>query len=392
MSGDIALIAGTTSPHFARAVAAQVGVPVAAAEVMRFSDGNIMPRILENVRGRHVFIVQSVSYPVNDSFMELLFWVDAASRASAREVTAVIPYFGYAKGDKKDEPRVSIRARVCADALEAAGVDRVLFMDLHAPQIQGFFRKPVDHLYALGPLCEDMRQQGLRDPVLVSCDAGFAKSAFRYAEHLGWPLVIGEKRRDGHLERIAAVQLFGPDVAGRDAVMVDDFTVSGGTLVTVAAALAERGARSVRAYVSHAPLAPGAAELLDGSNLVEIVATDSVERLEGRLPERLRRVTVAPLFARAVEAIVHQQSISTLFAATGLDEEGNRDEGDRGQGTGDRVGGRAATTMPADAGLRGLDEVDLGSALSFPASDPPAWSSREGLAADSLPTGRMLGR
>jgi ribose-phosphate pyrophosphokinase len=314
-----AILAGSTSRSLASAVAADIGVPLLASETLRFSEGNTFVRILENVRGRHVFVVQSVSYPVNDSFMELLFWIDAARRASAGAVTAVIPFFSYAKGDKKDEPRVSIRARVCADSLEAAGVERVLFMDLHASQIQGFFRVPVDHLYALGPQCEDMRRLGLRDPVVVSCDAGFAKSAIRYAEHLRWPLVIGEKIRDGHLERIAQVTLFGRDVAGMDAVIVDDFTISGGTLAAVAAALQRQGARSIRAYVTHAPLAPGAAALLDGSAIEELVATDTVERLEGDVPRVLRRITVAPLFARAIEAIQHRRSISTLFAATGHD-------------------------------------------------------------------------
>jgi ribose-phosphate pyrophosphokinase len=318
VADDLALIAGESSRQFAAVVAEQIGVPLLRAETLRFSDGNTFVRILENVRGRDVFVIESVSYPVNDSFMELLFWIDAARRASAAEVTAVIPYFGYAKGDKKDEPRVSIRARVCADSLEAAGAERVLFMDLHAPQIQGFFRVPVDHLYALGPQCEDMKQLGLPNPVLVTGDVGFAKIAVRYAEHLGWPLVISEKQRAGHEERIARVQLFGADVAGTDAVLIDDFVVSGGTLIAAAAELKRRGARSVRAYVSHAPFAPGAAAALDASEIEEIVVTDSVERVEGGLPRRLRRVSVAPLFARAIEAIHHQRSISTLFAATGL--------------------------------------------------------------------------
>jgi ribose-phosphate pyrophosphokinase len=312
-----AIIGGDASRGFAAAVAEQIGVPLLASETLRFSDSNTFVRILENVRGRHVFVVQSVAYPANDSFMELLFWIDAARRASAAEVTAVIPYFGYAKGDKKDEPRVSIRARVCADCLEAVGVDRVLAMDLNPPQIQGFFRVPVDNLYAIGPQCADMRRLALRDPVLVACDAGFAKNAVRYTDQLRWPLVISEKVREGHLERIASVTLFGRDVAGMDAVLVDDFTVSGGTLAAVAAELRRQGARSVRAYVTHTPLAPGAAALLDGSELEEIVATDTVERLEGPAPQRLRRITVAPLFARAIEAIQHKRSISTLFAATG---------------------------------------------------------------------------
>jgi ribose-phosphate pyrophosphokinase len=310
---------GNANPRLAGDVVGHLNIHLGRAKVGRFSDGEVMVEILENVRGRDVFVIESVSYPVNDSFMELLFWIDAARRASAAEVTAVIPYFGYAKGDKKDEPRVSIRARVCADSLEAAGAERVLFMDLHAPQIQGFFRVPVDHLYALGPQCEDMKQLGLPSPVLVTGDVGFAKNAVRYAEHLGWPLVISEKQRAGHEERVARVQLFGEDVAGKDAVLIDDFVVSGGTLIAAAAELKRRGARSVRAHVSHAPFAPGAAALLDASDIEEIVVTDSVEQVEGALPRRLRRVSVAPLFARAIEAIHHQRSISTLFAATGLD-------------------------------------------------------------------------
>jgi len=340
MADQPAILAGETSRAFAAAVADQLAVPLLACETMRFSDGNTFVRIRENVRGRHVFIIQSVSYPVNDSFMELLFWVDAARRASAAEVTAVIPYFGYAKGDKKDEPRVAIRARVCADALEAVGVQRVLVMDLHAPQIQGFFRVPVDHLYALGPQCEDMQRLGLAAPVVVACDAGFAKNAVRYAEQLGWPLVISDKTRDGHNERIAQVKLFGADVAGMDAVIVDDFSASGGTLAAVAAALRGQGARSVRAYVTHAPLAPSAAALLDGSDIDEFVATDTVERLEGATPARLRRISVAPLFARAIEAIQHQRSISTLFAATGV------------------AAGARSATLPRDDALGGsADDV-----------------------------------
>jgi ribose-phosphate pyrophosphokinase len=181
MADDLALIAGETSREFAAAVAERIGVPLLRAETLRFSDGNTFVRILENVRGRDVFVVESVSYPVNDSFMELLFWIDAARRASAAEVTAVIPYFGYAKGDKKDEPRVSIRARVCADAIEVAGANRIVTLDLHAPQIQGFFRIPVDDLYALPVLGAALRRLQLPDLEVVSPDTGFAKHARKYA-------------------------------------------------------------------------------------------------------------------------------------------------------------------------------------------------------------------
>src|SRR6266849_1141591 len=207
---DVAtLIAGAGSRSFAAAVAAELGTPLLCAETLRFSDGNTFVRILENVRGRHVFIVQSVSHPVNDSFMELLFWIDAARRASAAEVTAVIPFFGYAKGDKKDEPRVSIRARVCADCLEAAGADRVLTMDLHSPQIQGFFKISVDHLYAMPVLVEYFRAKRIPDLVVAAPDVGFGKQAYRFGEMMHSPVVFGNKTRRGHDEKAAMLDIVG---------------------------------------------------------------------------------------------------------------------------------------------------------------------------------------
>src|SRR5437762_7060405 len=178
---DPLIFAGSASPRLTAAVCRELDVGVGASEVIRFSEGTLFVRVLENVRGRSVYLVQSTVFPTNANFMELLFWVDALSRASADSVTVVVPYFSYAKGDKKDEPRVSIRARVCADALEVAGADRIVTMDLHAPQLQGFFRVPVDDLYALPLLCNAIQELHLERPVVVSPDAGFAKKARRFA-------------------------------------------------------------------------------------------------------------------------------------------------------------------------------------------------------------------
>ena len=207
-------------------------------------------RVLENVRGRDVFLVQGTAFPANDNFMELLFWIDALKRASARSVTAVIPYFSYAKGDKKDEPRVSIRARVCADAIEAAGVDRVVTLDLHAPQVQGFFKVPVDDLYAMPVLCDAIAAKALGDLVVVAPDAGFAKKARQWSRRLHAPLAIADKQRVDHSESAEVVELIG-SVEGRAALIVDDFTISAGTLADAARVLVERGATSVHAAVTH---------------------------------------------------------------------------------------------------------------------------------------------
>jgi len=189
------VFAGSASPRLTKEICGHLGVAVGQGEVLRFSEGTLFPRVLENVRGRRVYLVQSTVFPANDHFMELLFWVDAFKRASAMSVTVVMPYFSYAKGDKKDEPRVSIRARVCADAIEAAGADRVVTMDLHAGQIQGFFRIPVDDLHARFILCDAIQAEGLSEVVVVSPDAGFAKKARLFASRLGAPLAIGDKVR-----------------------------------------------------------------------------------------------------------------------------------------------------------------------------------------------------
>jgi ribose-phosphate pyrophosphokinase len=307
-----AVFAGSASPRLTAAICAQLGVPVGKGEVLRFSEGNLFPRILESVRGRRVYLVQSTVFPANDHFMELLFWVDAFTRASAGAVTVVMPYFSYAKGDKKDEPRVSIRARVCADAIEAAGADRVVTMDLHAPQIQGFFRVPVDDLYARPMLCDAILAEGLSEMVVVSPDAGFAKKARAYARTLGASLAIADKVRADHGERARVMDVMG-EVAGRDAVLVDDFTISMGTLAEAAGQLMAKGARSVTAAVSHGVFATGSMERLDASPIRKLFTTDTIETQPITFSEKVRVVSAAPLLAEAIRRIHHRESISGLF-------------------------------------------------------------------------------
>jgi ribose-phosphate pyrophosphokinase len=309
---DPLVFAGSGSPRLTAAICRELGIEVGAGEVVRFSEGTLFVRVLENVRGRSVYLVQSTVFPTNANFMELLFWIDAFSRASADSVTVIVPYFSYAKGDKKDEPRVSIRARVCADAIEAAGADRMVTLDLHAPQIQGFFRIPVDDLYAMPYLCTAIKRLNLQDPVVVSPDAGFAKRARRFAQRLGAPLAIADKVRQGHGETAELVEIIG-DVANQDAVIVDDFTVSAGTLVEAAEQLVARGARSVTAVVTHGVFSEGSMDRLDASPIERLIMTDSIETQPVQLSPKVTVVSVAPLFAEAIGRIHLRESISVLF-------------------------------------------------------------------------------
>ena len=312
MDGEMLVFGGSGSPELTRSICEYLGRDPGESEVLKFSEGNLFVRVLENVRGRHVFVVQSTAFPANDNFMELLFWIDAFKRASAASVTAVMPYFGYAKGDKKDEPRVSIRARVCADCIEAAGADRVVTMDLHAAQIQGFFRVPVDDLYALPVLCEAVREEGLEDLIVVSPDTGFAKQARKYATYLGLDLAIGDKERMGHDEQAQVMEIIG-EVQGRTALVVDDFTISGGTLVDVAEKLVERGAREVWAALSHGVFAEGSMEKIAASPIRRLLVTDTVETQPVEFCDKVEVISVAPLFGEAIKRIYGRESVSVLF-------------------------------------------------------------------------------
>lgn len=310
--GELTLLAGSGNPRLAQRIADALGVRLTPSEAHYFSEGNVFVRILENVRGRDCYIIQGIHHPVNDNFVELLFWIDALKRASAQHVTAVIPFFGYAKGDKKDEPRVSIRARVCADAIEAAGADRCLMMDLHSPQIQGFFHIPVDHLYARFVLCDHLRKLQVDNLVVCSPDVGFAKGASGYANYLGVPVVIGNKIRSAHDEQATILEVIG-NVEGKNVLIVDDFTISGGSLISMAEVLKERGARDIYAAVSHGVLSRGASARLAVSPIKRLFITDTIENHAEALPPNVEVVSVARLFAEAIQSIHDRTSISQLF-------------------------------------------------------------------------------
>jgi ribose-phosphate pyrophosphokinase len=312
ISDDLLVFGGSASPRLTAAICHHLGVAPGRSEVIRFSEGNLFVRIGQNVRGRHVYLVQSTVFPANDNFMELLFWIDAFKRSSAASVTVVLPYFSYAKGDKKDEPRVSIRARVCAQSIETAGADRVVTVDLHAPQIQGFFGIPVDDLYALPVLVDAVAGLELNDLVVVSPDAGFAKKARQFARRLGATLAIADKERIDHTEAAQVIDLIG-EVEGRHALIVDDFTISAGTLAEVAECLVDRGARSVHAAVTHGVFTDKSMPRLDASPITRLLVTDTVENQPVDLSGKVQIVSVAPLLAEAIRRIDSRESLSILF-------------------------------------------------------------------------------
>ena len=313
-AGIIKIFAGRAGIPFARRMCAYLGTQLGDAETIKFSEGNIFVRVNESIRDKDVYLVQPIGREPNDEFVELLFWIDAFRRASANSVTAIIPYFSYAKGDKKDEPRVSIRARVCADCIEAAGVDRIITMDLHAPQVQGFFKKPVDHLYAKSLLCEYVRRQGIVDEnlVVVSPDAGSAKRAREYATELGCPVAIGDKMRYGNDENAKVLEIIG-DVKDKNCLVIDDFSISGGTLCEVSYGLKDKGANHIYAALSHNVMTQKGLQRLEESPIEFLVSTDTLECPDAALTTKLRTISAAPMFAQAVKIIHDRAPMSTMF-------------------------------------------------------------------------------
>lgn len=311
-NGEARIFAGSSGRIFAERMCRYMGLELGKSDVITFSEGNTFVRVGETVRDKDVYLVQPIGLKPNDEFTEILFWMDAFKRASANSVTAIIPYFSYAKGDKKDEPRVSIRARVCAECIELAGADRVVTMDLHSPQIQGFFKKPVDHMFAMPVLCEYIKKLDLHDLVVVSPDAGFAKQARRFACNLGATVAIGDKTRRDHDEKAEILEVIG-DVKDKNALIVDDFTISGGTLVDLAKELKNRGAKRVLACLSHLLLNEKGVQKLEESPIELLVGTDSVYNPYLAGSRKIKIVSVAPLFAEAITRIHSRESMSSLF-------------------------------------------------------------------------------
>ena len=316
-SGRIKIFAGRTGRPFAKRMCDFLGTELGDSETIMFSEGNIFVRINECIRENDVYLVQPIARDPNAEFTELLFWIDAFKRSSANSVTAIIPYFSYAKGDKKDEPRVSIRARVCADCIETAGVDRVLFMDLHAAQIQGFFKKPVDHLYAMPLLTEYVRRQGLatENLVVVGPDAGSAKRAHSFAKELNADVAIGDKTRVDHSENAKILNIIG-DVKDKDCLVVDDFSISGGTMVDIAKALQANGARRIFGALSHNAMNEKALKRIEESPYEWVVTTDTVECPEAANYKKIRIISAAPLFAMAVKTIHDRTSMGNMLETT----------------------------------------------------------------------------
>jgi ribose-phosphate pyrophosphokinase len=313
MQGDIKVIGGSAHPELARDICKHLGIELTATDVRRFSNENMLVQIQENVREQDVFVIQPSCAPVSDGLVELLITIDALKHASASRITAVVPYFPYARSDKKDRPRISITARLMADLLETAGANRVLTMNLHSPQVQGFFRIPVDQLSGEPILCDYLaRHRDLENAVLVAGDVGEAKDLGRYASRLDLPLAIVDKRRDDDEEAPRATNLIG-DVEGKLALIVDDEVASGGTLIEAARFVLERGATAVEAAVVHAVLSGRATRRISESPIRSLIVTDTVPVPPEKRTDKLTVLSVAPLFADAIRAIHCGDSVSALF-------------------------------------------------------------------------------
>jgi ribose-phosphate pyrophosphokinase len=307
------ILAGNSNPALAESIASFLKLPLTNAVVRRFADMEVFVEVQENVRGEDLFVIQSTSYPANDNLMELLICIDALRRASARRTTAVIPYFGYARQDRKAGPRTPISAKLVANLITHAGANRVLTIDLHAGQIQGFFDIPTDNLYAAPVFEADIREHlDVGNVMMVSPDVGGVVRARAIAKRFNADLAIVDKRRERAGES-EVMNIIG-DVSGRTCVLVDDIVDSGGTLCNAAEALLKKGAKDVYAYVSHGVLSGGAVARIRNSALKELVITDSIQPTESvRKCPNIRSITIAPLLGEAIRRISHEESVSSLF-------------------------------------------------------------------------------
>jgi len=310
---DMKLFTGNANPALAQKIATYVGAPLGEIDIRRFPDGEVFVKVRENIRGKDVFVVQSTCKPPNENLMELLIMIDAMKRASAERITAVIPYYGYARQDRKDQPRVPITAKLVANLLVAAGVNRLLTVDLHAQQIQGFFDIPVDHLYAFPVMNKYLEAKNFKNLVVVAPDTGGVKAAYAYAQQLQSGLAVVAKQRMGPSE-VEAFTLVG-DVDGRTAIMVDDMTTTAGTLCSAAKLLQTHGAAAVYAVVSHATITETGVERLRNSAIKELIVTDTVPLGVDFGDYPVTVLTVAELLGEAILRIHEGRSVTTLFRA-----------------------------------------------------------------------------
>ena len=309
---ELKVFTGNGHPELAQSVCEYLDIPLGQAEVFKFANDNTFVQIRENIRQRDVFIIQPTCYPVNDNLMELLIMIDAFKRASAGRITAVVPYYGYGRTDKKDQPRVPITARLVADLLTAAGADRLLTVDLHAGQIQGFFNIPVDELTTLPLMGQHFADKELQDLVVVAVDIGISKKARDMAERLGAPLAIIEKRRTGNNDKNETMNVIG-DVEGKTALTFDDEIDTGGTIVNAAKALSEQGVKEIYACVTHPVLSRNAAEMMANSEFKEVVVTDTIPISAEKRNGKFTVLSVAPLLGEAIYRIHKGQSVGDLF-------------------------------------------------------------------------------
>ena len=309
---DLKVFTGNAHPALAQAITEYLGIALGEAEVFEFSNENIFVRILENVRERDVFVVQPICSPVNKSLMELLIMIDALKRASALRITAVIPYYAYGRTDKKDQPRVPITARLVADLLTVAGANRVLTVDLHAGQIQGFFNIPVDELTGLYLLSDYFRERSFNDLVVVATDFGISKQARDVATRLNTPLAIMEKRRVGNVDQIETLNVIG-EVEGKVALTIDEEIATAGSLVNTVSALMERGVKEVYACATHPVFTGPAIERIASSAIKEVIVTDTVPVTGDKKLDKITVLPIAPLLGEAIRRIHTGSSVGAMF-------------------------------------------------------------------------------
>lgn len=306
------IFSGNSNPILAKEICDSLGIPVGQATVTTFSDGEIYVKISENVRGNQVFVIQSFSAPVNTNLMELLILIDALKRASAKEITAVIPYYGYARQDRKDQPRVPITAKLVADLVGTAGAHRVLTVDLHTGQIQGFFNVPVDHLYASPVLLDYFKKKSFDDLVVVSPDAGGVERARAFAKRMNVGLAIIDKRREGP-NQTKIMNIIG-EVKNRDILILDDMIDTAGTISQAATAIKKKGAKRILVGCTHPVFSGPAIERLNAAPIDEVVVSNTIPLTEkGRACDKITVLSVAPLFGEAIKRINEESSVSSLF-------------------------------------------------------------------------------